>query len=94
MNTIMYPYEEEFMDTLSEYIDFSANEELWKETRGMFGLGKCILEDGRKEGIRALIIDNLEEHTPMERIIEKLQKHFSLAKEKAEMYYEEFTQEE
>ena len=51
MNTIMYPHEEDFMDTISEYIDFSENEELWKETRGMFSLGQCILEDGLKKGI-------------------------------------------
>lgn len=35
LNAIMYPHEEDFMDTISEYINFSANEELWKETNGM-----------------------------------------------------------
>ncbi|HBA49317.1 MAG TPA: hypothetical protein DCZ91_16295 [Lachnospiraceae bacterium] len=98
LNAIMYPHEEGFMDTISEYIDFSANEELWKETNGMFSLGQCILEDGKKEGmekgIRALVMDNLEEHIPVERIIEKLQRHFNLSRESAQMYYEKFTQEE
>lgn len=106
LNAIMYPHEENFMDTISEYIDFSANEELWKETKGMFSLGQCILEDGRKEGreegreegtetgIRALVMDNMEEHTPAERIIEKLQRHFNLSREKAQMYYEKFAKEE
>lgn len=102
LNAIMYPHEEDFMDTISEYIDFSANEDLWKETKGMFSLGQCILEDGKKEGMekgmekgmRALIMDNLEEHIPVERIIEKLQRHFNLSRESAQMYYEKFTQEE
>lgn len=68
----------------------------------MFSLGQCILEDGKKEGMekgmekgmRALIMDNLEEHIPVERIIEKLQRHFNLSRESAQMYYEKFTQEE
>ena len=64
----------------------------------MFSLGQCILEDGKKEGreegIHALIMDNLEEHIPVERIIEKLQRHFNLSRESAQMYYEKFTQEE
>ena len=94
LNAIMYPHEEDFMDTVSEYIDFSANKELWKETGGMFSLGQCIWEDGRKAGIRVMIIDNLEEHVPVERIIEKLQRHFGLSEERAQMYYEKFTQEE
>lgn len=102
LNAIMYPHEEGFMDTISEYIDFAANEELWKETRGMFSLGQCILEDGKKEGkkegmetgIRALVMDNLEEHIPAERIIKKLQRHFGLSEERAQMYYERFAQDE
>lgn len=35
-----------------------------------------------------MIVDNLEEQVPKERIILKLQKHFSLPQEKAEQYYE------
>jgi len=60
----MYPHKENFMNTISEYIDFSNNEELWKETEYMTGLGQSILEEGiekgiergREEGIRALEI--------------------------------------
>ena len=63
----------------------------------MFSLGQCVFEDGkeegREEGIRALILDNQEEQIPRERIILKLRKHFSLTKEKAEQYYQEFSQE-
>lgn len=46
LNAIMYPHREDFMDTVSEYIDFSHNEELWKETNHMVGLGQSILEEG------------------------------------------------
>lgn len=64
----------------------------------MFSLGQCILEDGKKEGreegMRAMVMDNLEEHVPVERIIEKLQRHFGLSRERAESCYEKFTQEE
>lgn len=60
----------------------------------MFSLGQCILEDGMEIGMRAMVMDNLEEHTPVERIIEKLQRHFGLSRERAERYYEKFTQEE
>lgn len=50
LNTLMYPHREDFMDTMSEYIDFSDNEELWQEAENMEGLGQSILEEGRREG--------------------------------------------
>lgn len=50
--------------------------------------------EGREEGIQALILDNLEEKTPMEKILAKLQKRFNLTEEKAEEYYRKFAQEE
>lgn len=60
----------------------------------MNGLGQSILEEGieegMKKGIKALIVDNLEEQTPRERIIAKLCRHFQLTQERAEQYYEQF----
>ncbi len=47
-------------------------------------------QEEREEGIRILIIDNLEENTPKDRIIEKLIRHFYLNKEKAEEYYNKY----
>ena len=44
-------------------------------------------QEERDEGIRILIIDNLEENTPKDRIIEKLIRHFSLTEDKANEYY-------
>ena len=39
------------MDTISEYIDFSNNEELWKAAERMEGLGQSIREEGMARGI-------------------------------------------
>ena len=41
------------MDTVSDYIDFSANTELWKEAVRMSGLGESILEEGIEIGRRS-----------------------------------------
>lgn len=48
-------------------------------------------QEGIEEGIKALIIDNVEENTPKERIIKKLIRHFSLTEEKAEEYYKKYS---
>ena len=91
LNIIMYPHKEDFMEEISKYIDFSENEELWEEVTGMEGLGQCILEEGivqgMERGIRALILDHLEEKVPREKSIAKLQKHFGLEEEEARHYY-------
>lgn len=89
----------DIMDTISEYIDFFNNEELWKEVTHMTGLGQSILEEGMKQriqqgmrqgGIQVLVLDNIEEQIPRERTIKKLQKRFGLTAEKSEQYYEQF----
>lgn len=94
LNAIMYPHKDDFMETISEYIDFSENEELWKEESHMFGLGQSIFEEGIEtgieQGIRAIVLDNIEEQIPREKSISKLQKLFDLTKEKAEQYYEKY----
>lgn len=48
-------------------------------------------QEERDEGIRILIIDNLEENTPKDRIIEKLIRHFSLTEDKANEYYQKYS---
>ncbi|MDE7319346.1 MAG: hypothetical protein K2N46_06415 [Lachnospiraceae bacterium] len=66
LNTIMYPHKEDFMDTVSEYIDFSHNEELWKEVTHVSGLGECIFKDGLEEGAQKeraeAVLELLEEY--------------------------------
>ena len=90
LDTIMSPHKEDFMDKVKKYIDFSENEELWKEVMHVSGLGMSIFEEGLEVGIQVLIEDNLEEQIPKERSLEKLQKRFQLTKEKAEEYYDRF----
>lgn len=48
---------------------------------------------GIEEGIKALIEDYMEESFSRDKIIQKLQKHFSLSEEDAIAYYDEFTKE-
>jgi len=130
LNAIMYPHKEDFMDTVSEYIDYSEAEGLWKEVRDMVNWKELIYEGVtdevtrkvtkeltekvtkevtertkkeitervteavREEGIRAMILENLEEQVPRERILLKLQKHFNLTEEKSMQYYEKFAYKE
>ena len=99
LNTIMYPHKDDFMDTVSEYIDFSDNEALHKEVIHVStieqikyeGMREELREELREEGIQALILDNLEEEIPKERTLVKLEKYFNLTEEKAKQYYEKFT---
>jgi len=51
LHTIMYPHKEDFLDTIKEYIDFSQNQELWKEVGSMTGLGESILLEGWRKGV-------------------------------------------
>ena len=91
---------EDFMENLSEYIDFSENEELWKEVPQVEGLGMAVYEDGRKggraEGIEigraAFIQAFLEEQMPREKTVAKLQKLFGLSREEAEASYDRYAQ--
>lgn len=50
LNLLMYPHSEDFIENMSDYIDFSDNEELWKEAPRMFSLSQCIYEDGFDDG--------------------------------------------
>ena len=140
LNAIMYPHKKDFMDTVTEYIDYSENRDLWKEVTQVSSLEQVIFEgaiddalkfveeetreerealkrekeevnrekeevnrekeevnrkreemyQAREVGIRAIILDNLEEQVPKERIVLKLQKYFNLPKEKAERYYKKY----
>lgn len=90
LNTIMYPHNDRFMEVVSEYIDFSQNEELKQEVRKVMGIGQITFDSGVETGIEAFVLDNEEEGIPKERVIEKLQRRFGLSKEKAVYYYERF----
>ena len=182
LNAIMYPHKDDFMATVTEYIDYPENTDLWKGVTQVSSLEQVIFEgaiddalkfveretrevrealyrekeeaerekekisrekeevsrekeeinrereeverkkeeinrereevnrvreevcqvreevcqareevcQAREEGIQAIILDNLEEQVPKERIVLKLQKHFNLTKEKAEHYYKKY----
>ena len=125
LNTIMYPHKDDFMDTVSEYIDFSDNDALRKEvihvstieqikyegmredltkelTEELTGklteeltvkLTEELTEELTGKGIQTLILSNLEERIPRERILANLQKYYNLTEEKARQYYEKFAAE-
>ncbi len=69
LNAIMYPRQSDFMDTVSEYIDFSNNEELWKEAKRMDGLGLSIWEEGVHEGKIEIAKEMLRDNEPIEKIM-------------------------
>lgn len=48
------------------------------------------LAEGRENGIKALILDNMEEGKGKEIIIEKIIRHFSLTKEEADSYLKKY----
>lgn len=69
--------------------------EIKKETGG---INMCqaleeLYQDGVEQGIKAFVQDYTEEGFGREKILGKLQKRFSLSREKAEAYFEEFTKE-
>ena len=87
LNAVMYPHREDFMKTISEYIDFSENEELWEEASQMTGLGQSILEEGIERGIERGMERGIEYgmERGMERGIEYgMERGIERGKEKAE----------
>lgn len=76
MQAVLYTFADKFLD---------RNElDNVKEVITMTTLGRMIFNDGVEKGIRAMVLDNLEEDVCDERICEKLQRHFSLTREEAE----------
>ena len=61
LNAIMYPHRDDFMEIMSEYIDFSANEELWKEEEQVNGLGLSIFKEGFQQGVEQGIEQGIEQ---------------------------------
>ncbi len=74
LNTIMYPHRDDFMEVVSDYIDFSQNSELREEVKKVMGIGQIMLETGIEQGIEVFILDNEEEGIPRERVVENCKK--------------------
>ena len=106
LNAVMYPHRDDFMDTVSEYIDFTNREDLKKEMAGMSGFWGSILEtevkraaekaekEAAEKSIQIFVLDNLEEQIPEERIVAKLQRRFELSEESAVSYFKRFAEKE
>lgn len=73
LSAIMYPHKEDFMDTISEYIDFSGNEELWAEGKRMDGLGQSVFEEGMRQRDEELIIKKHDKGVSLEVIADFLE---------------------
>lgn len=78
--------------TFSDKLIDEAYKRQIKEEMRMTQIGQMLIDEGMEKGIQALIEDNREDGVSDERIIEKLQKRFSMDRGKAEAYLERFTQ--
>lgn len=95
LHAVMYPHRENFLDTIKKYINFSENEELWKEVGKMSGLGMSILEEGRIEGriegrAEEIIESGYDFGMSEQDILARLQKKLQITLEEAERYLETF----
>ncbi len=95
LHAVMYPHRENFLDTIKKYINFSENEELWKEVGKMSGLGMSILEEGRIEGTiegraEEIIESGYDFGMSEQDILARLQKKLQITLEEAERYLETF----
>ena len=99
LNAIMYPHQDDFMEIISEYIDFSANEELWKEEEQVNGLGLSIFKEGFQQGIEQGIEQGVVQGTietcqsfgkSKEDAVSWVQEKFSISQENAIAYVNQY----
>lgn len=75
-------------------MEYEAREKAVRDyNQGMLEARETGKMEGREEGIQAMILDNLEENIPNDKIIAKLQKRFKLTEEQAKQYYQRFAYE-
>ena len=82
IESVVYAMAEKFLE--------KAEIEEIREAIKMTTIGQMLREDGRAEGILGTIKTCMDFHIPIEQIIEKLMENFSLSRENAEKYMEEF----
>lgn len=103
LHAVMYPHKDNFLETIKKHINFSDNEELWKEVDYMSGLGMSIREEcleegriegrieGREEGRAEEIIESGYDFGLSEQdILARLQKKLQITLEQAERYMKVF----
>lgn len=85
-------------EILSGEYDIVIDDEMGKELGYMSNLGEGIFEEAFEKGIgmgiKAFVLDGQEEGLSKERILMKLQKHFSVSEEDAKEYYNQYSESE
>ena len=54
LNAIMYPHKKNFMSTVTEYIDYSENAELWREVTKMSSLEQVVHAGVRDDALKSV----------------------------------------
>ena len=78
-------------------LEYDARQKaIWDYNQGMTeaeerGEQRGLKQSKKEGGIQFLILDNLEEGFPKQKILQKLQRRFDLTEEQAEQYFEKFT---
>ena len=79
------------LEKAEDYRNGKGEYNMYEEMGSFFMDG---VEEGMEKGIRAMILDNLENGSSREQIQKKLEKYFGMSEEGASEYLEHFLQEE
>jgi len=60
LNAIMYPHKEDFMSTVTDYIDYSGNAELWREVTQMSSLEQVVYAGVRDDALKSVRKEMME----------------------------------
>lgn len=69
------------------FVDLLSDKEVCDMTMAQFSRDDILIYQGREEGVRAFILDKVEDGVSESIIIQKLQKHFALDENTARQYY-------
>jgi hypothetical protein len=87
LNLIMYPHNENFIEDMKKYIDFSDNEDLWKEADDVSGFSDCILKDGEAKGI---VLSDIRHGISESEILKDLQESLQISLQQAQTYLQTY----
>ncbi len=69
------------------FVDLLSDKEVRDMTMAQFSRDNILIYQGREEGIKAFILDKVEDGVEENIIIKKLRKHFTLDEKTARQYY-------
>lgn len=69
------------------FVDLLLDKEVCDMTMAQFSRDDILIYQGREEGLRAFILDKVEDGVPESTIIQKLHKHFAMDENTARKYY-------